>query len=227
MKVTQSMCRITVAEGLDEKSNCVACKSDCIDIDAEKTYWKTLMHPVKQRQYYGYAGIVAAYFSYYYVYAGNWWYYLSGVWSHEPDQLSNLLHSGVYLAAHPLGIPKLVAVPLFLGFGALSGYGLGVGVERLLLSAVKRRLPHVNRVELAERMRHVCFSLTTFMTFNLFFLFGGHNFLYMLPKPLPNLVQIFLGATSGMWLYRTLKRTPQAYSQEAMGKKFQGQRLAA
>jgi len=42
---TQSMCRTVDPKTGQEQSACVACKSVCIDIDAEKTYWTERPEP--------------------------------------------------------------------------------------------------------------------------------------------------------------------------------------
>ncbi len=109
-KITQSMCRQVDFQG-QEYSSCVACKANCIDIDAEKSYWENITKPEQQWLYYAYFGFVIGYFIYYYLYAGNWEYYMSGAWSHEENQLGNLFSPGFYLFNHPIAIPKLVAVP--------------------------------------------------------------------------------------------------------------------
>lgn len=220
VKVSQSMCRTAGATGEGDKSACVACTAQCIDIDAERVYWLGLMQPSRQRLYYGYAGLVLAYFAYYYLYAGGWGYYLSGFWSHEPAQHAHLLDPGL---AHPLLLfgqaltpPKLLAVPLVLGIGALGGYGLGCGLEAMLA----RRLDRAPGAGLdREILRHRCFSLTTFAVFNFFFAFSGYNFRVMLPAPLPTYVPVALCGFSALWLYRTWHRHPDLYSQEVLEQK--------
>ncbi|MFM2315459.1 MAG: hypothetical protein RLZZ04_4737, partial [Cyanobacteriota bacterium] len=72
--ITQSMCRTVQSDG-QEQSACVACQNPCIDIDAERTYWNSLNKPETTFLRYGYVGLVIGYFSYYYLYAGNWNYY--------------------------------------------------------------------------------------------------------------------------------------------------------
>jgi hypothetical protein len=212
-KVSQSMCR-TIADGdAAEKSACVGCISNCIDIDAEKAYWSGLMEPRKQRLYYGYAGLVIAYFLSYFLYAGNWWYYLSGVWAHEPDEHANLLKSGLYLAGHALPLPRLLVVPLVLGLGALLGYGLGRFSEKQIWIWLRLRRHNLNR----STLRHRLFTLTTLVTFNVFFLFAGHNILYMLPRLLQVYIPALLCSLSAVWFYRTWRRHPEDYRAEASG----------
>ncbi|MEM9008724.1 MAG: 4Fe-4S binding protein, partial [Cyanobacteria bacterium P01_F01_bin.86] len=60
--ISQSMCR-TVTPGGKEKVACVGCKSFCIDIDAERSYWQSIHKTQQQGLYYGYVGIVLGYFA--------------------------------------------------------------------------------------------------------------------------------------------------------------------
>jgi hypothetical protein len=107
--VTQSMCRVTTADG--ERSTCVGCLSPCPDIDLERAYWQTLEHPGRRFAYYGYFGLVLGFYTYYYLYAGNWDYYFSGVWTHEAGLVSRatLLGPGWFLGGVAMPVPKLVA----------------------------------------------------------------------------------------------------------------------
>ncbi|MEB3216187.1 MAG: 4Fe-4S binding protein [Nostocales cyanobacterium 94392] len=43
--ITQSMCRTVDITTNQEKSACIGCKSTCMDIDAEKSYWNDLKKP--------------------------------------------------------------------------------------------------------------------------------------------------------------------------------------
>jgi hypothetical protein len=226
VKVSQSMCRTVASPGAPEKSACVACKANCIDIDAEKTYWLSLMQPDRQRLYYGYAGLVVAYFAYYFLYAGNWAYYFSGLWSHEADQHAHLLDSGfavglgLVVGGHTLILPKLLAVPLVLGGGALGGYALGRLGEALLARRQRASLQPLSR----EMLRHRCFTLTTFGIFNFFFVFGGYNLRALLPAGLAAYIPVLLSGLSALWLYRTWYRSPDDYSREVMEQKQRGRR---
>ncbi|MCY7279066.1 MAG: hypothetical protein LH702_36355 [Phormidesmis sp. CAN_BIN44] len=83
--ITQSMCRTIEAKTGQEQSACVGCKTACLDIDAEKTYWTELNKPGRRLVQYGYLGMVIAFYLYYFLYAGNWDYYFTGAWTHERD----------------------------------------------------------------------------------------------------------------------------------------------
>src|SRR4028119_1905005 len=156
--ITQSMCRIVNQEG-KEQSSCVACQTPCIDIDAERSYWDGITKPDQKLLYYGYIGLVISFYFYYYLYAGNWDYYFSGVWTHEENQLTTLLSPGFYLFNKPISIPKLVAVPLTLGFFTGGSYFLGLKLEK----SYKSYLLRTNQSLRSEEIQHRIFTLCTFV----------------------------------------------------------------
>ena len=90
------MCRTVNNQG-QEVSACDGCKSLCLDIDAERSYWGELKKPGRRLVQYGYLGMVFAYYFYYFFYAGNWNYYFSGAWTHEESQLANIFAPGYYI----------------------------------------------------------------------------------------------------------------------------------
>ena len=64
---------------------------------------------------------------------------MSGIWTHEHNQLGKLLSPGFYLFGSPIPIPKLVAVPLTLGlFGGIS-YFLGQFLEKQYKANLRRK----------------------------------------------------------------------------------------
>lgn len=217
--VTQSMCRTVTPEG-KETSACVGCQSPCIDIDAERSYWKGILNPQEQWLYYGYVGMVVGYFIYYYLYAGSWEYYLSGVWSHEEEQLSNLMKPGFYLFHQAIAIPKLVAVPLTLAAFTLASYAIGRRLEKHYKAYLLRQKQPVD----TQIIRHRMFTLCTFFIFNYFFIFAGmNNFVRLLPTPLPTVFSILMIACSSFWLYRTWRRSPSRYQREGMASRLRMQ----
>ncbi|MBP0018508.1 MAG: 4Fe-4S binding protein [Cyanobacteria bacterium SBLK] len=210
--ITQSSCRTIDAKTGEEKPACIGCKSNCFDIDAEKSYWQQLTQPGRQFAHYGYLGIVAGYILYFFLYAGNWHYYFSGAWTHEENQLETLMQSGFYLSDRPLPIPKLLAVPLtFIACIALSYY-LGRKLENYL----KRR----DRSLSSEQVRHRAFSLFTGLSFNLFFLYGGRPIILKWPLPWQFAFQSLIVSVSILWLYRTYQRTSQQYLKESLKDRF-------
>ncbi|MEO1620371.1 MAG: EF-hand domain-containing protein [Cyanobacteria bacterium J06632_3] len=216
--ISQSMCRTVSSEGR-ELSACVACKSPCIDIDAERVYWDGIRQPQQQWLYYGYVGIAVGYFAYYYLYAGNWDYYFSGAWAHEEAQLANLLKPGFYLFNQAIAIPKLVAVPVTLATFTAGFYGLGRTLENRYKA---HRLRHHQPAE-TELIRHRMFTLCTFVIFNFFFTFAGNNFIQLLPAPLPNAFPLLIAVCSSLWLYRTWQRSPNLYQREGLASRLRKQ----
>jgi hypothetical protein len=216
--ITQSTCRIVNQEG-KEQSACVACQSPCIDIDAERSYWDGITKPDQKLLYYGYIGLVISFYFYYYLYAGNWDYYFSGAWTHEPNQLTTLLSPGFYLFNKPIPIPKLVAVPLTLGFFAGGSYFLGRKLEKSYKSYLRRTNQSLSK----EEIQHRIFTLCTFVVFNLFFAFGARPNIALLPQFGQYFYEVFLVLVSTFWLYRTWGRSPDLYSRESLASRLRKQ----
>ncbi len=216
--ITQSMCRTVSQEG-KELSACVACQSPCIDIDAEKSYWDEIDNPQQQMLYYGYVGITIGYFFYYYLYAGAWDYYLSGAWAHEENQLANLLKPGFYFLDQAVDIPKILAVPITLGLFTFGAIGIGSALENMYKAHHHRHHQWSDPLIIRHRM----FTLCTFFIFNFFFIFGGHNFIQLLPSPLPTVFRALMAVFSSLWLYRTWRRSPSRYQRESLANRLRKQ----
>ena len=209
--ITQSMCRITDKKG-KEQSACVACQSPCIDIDSERSYWDGIDKPDRKLLYYGYIGLVFSFYFYYYLYAGNWDYYFSGAWTHEENLASTIFNPGFYIFDTAIPIPKLVAVPLTLGFFTLSTYWLGLQLEKAYKVYLRKKNHNIPRAIIQHRL----FTLCTFFVFNLFFFWGGRPSINLLPSWVVYFLDVFLLFVSTLWLYRTWGRTPELYSQESL-----------
>ena len=209
--ITQSMCRTVTPMG-QEQSACVGCQNPCIDIDAERSYWETIEQPDRRLLYYGYPGLVFAFYVYYYLYAGNWDYYFLGAWTHEEHQLATLMDPGFYLMGAAIPIPKLVAVPLFLGLCTVGSYVLGVRLEKAYKAYIRRRNQGLSN----QMIRHRMFTLFTFGVFNLFFVFGGRPMLGLLPLSLQYVFNAVVVLTSTLWLHRTWGRSPELYLREKL-----------
>ena len=217
--ITQSMCR-TIANG-KEQSACVACQNPCIDIDSERSYWDGIEKPESQFLYYCYLGLVVGYFFYYYLYAGNWDYYFSGAWAMEGNSIQKLMSSGFYLYNQAIPIPKILAVPLTLGLFTGLGYIFGTLGERLYRSYL-----HFAKQKTSNLLiRHHLFSVTTFIAFNLFFIFGGRPFIRLLPNFFQETIDVLVVLLSTLWLARTLKRDPELYAREGLAGRFRKQLL--
>lgn len=217
-KITQSMCRTVGPDGI-EQSACVACQAPCIDIDAERSYWTSITRLDKRWLYYSYFGLTIGFYVYYYLYAGNWKYYFSGVWTHEEHQLATLLEPGFYILGYAFPIPKLVAAPLTLGLFGLVSYWIGTRLEkRLKVHFLTQKQPAG-----LELIRHKMFTMCTALIFNIFFMFGARPNLHLLPIALQHLFTVTVAITSGLWLHRTWKRTPALYKQERLASRLREQ----
>lgn len=216
--ITQSMCRETLPDG-KEQSACVACQNPCIDIDAERSYWDGLKHPNATFLRYGYVGLVIGYFAYYYLYAGNWDYYFSGIWARQPDQLNSLLSPGFYLFGQAINVPKLLAVPLTLGTFTAIGYGAGRWLEERVHTYSRRHHPNLP----SEVIRHRVFTLWTFVIFNIFFIFGGRPLIQALPVWVQYAVDLALVLLSTLWICKIWRRSPDLYSRENLANRFRKQ----
>ena len=216
--ITQSMCRFVDSDG-QEKSACVACKSPCIDIDAEKNYWEELKKPGRKLVQYGYLGIMYAFYFYYFLYAGNWDYYFSGAWTHEESQLSTILSPGFYLFDRTIPIPKLFAVPLtfalFIGFT----YLIGLKLEK----AYRYYRNRSDRPVSSQQAQHVIFTFFTIVSFWIFFSFGGRPNLNLLPTPILLAFNGLIFLVGFLWFYQTSKRTSEQYSREVLAIRLQKQ----
>jgi Cyclic nucleotide-binding domain/4Fe-4S binding domain len=216
--ITQSMCR-TILPDKTEQSACVACQKPCIDIDSERSYWESLNKPEVTFLRYSYIGLVVGYFSYYYLYAGSWDYYVSGAWARQPDQLGSLLSPGFYLFGQAINIPKLVAVPLTLGTFTAIGYRLGRWIEnRVKVYSRDRGLKLTPDV-----IRHRIFTLSTFIIFNFFFIFGGRPLVQLMPISVQFIYELSLVLLSTLWVYKTWGSSFDLYSRENLVSRFRKQ----
>lgn len=213
-RITQSMCRTVQPDG-NEQSACVACQSPCFDIDSERTYWDGLNKPEETLIRYGYVGLVVGYFLYYYLYAGNWDYYFSGIWNRDPNQLAALMSPGLYLFGRVIYIPKLFAVPLVLGGFTAIGYFAGKWIENRVKSYDRNRDPDI--------IRHRIFAICTFSIFNFFFFFAGRPLIGLLPIWVQTLFDVMLVFFSTLWLQKTWRRSPGLYSRENLASRFRKQ----
>ena len=216
--ITQSVCR-TVDSVTREKIACTGCKSSCMDIDAERTYWEYLTKPGRRLVQYGYLGLVIGYFIYYYLYAGNFDYYFSGAWTHEENQLATVLAPGFYLFGRSLSIPKLVAVPLTLALFVVISCAIATRCEKVFFSYLRQRDPQINR----QLVLHKVFSLCTFIAFNAFFVYGGRPEILRLPLSVQIAFNASIVMVSTFWLYRTWGRSYEKYKKESLADKLRRQ----
>ncbi len=217
-RITQSMCRTVDSTG-QERSACVGCKSPCIDIDAERTYWEELKKPGRRLVQYGYLGMVFAFYFYYFAYAGNWDYYFSGAWTHEEDQLKTIFAPGFYLFERAIPIPKLIAVFLTFAFFVGISYLLCLGLEK----AYRAYRKHLNKPVSREQAQHIIFTICTVLSFWTFFLFGARPNLNLLPMSALMRFNALVVLVGLMWLYRTLGRSREQYNRERLASSLRRQ----
>ncbi len=188
----------TVAGPKGEVVNCVGCTERCPDVTPESAYWNDLADPGRRFTYFGYFGLVLGFYAYYFLYSGNWDYYLSGAWTHTGASFAELMGPGFYLGGQPVAIPKLVAVPLTLGLFVLAANLLLSGLLRLLLWWRRGRGD-------SRRMLHRLFCVVVFATFNSYYLFSGRPTLRGLPEWVEPTVTVLLLAISSAWLVRRFR----------------------
>lgn len=168
LSITQSTCRTVDSSG-KEKSACVSCQSPCIDIDAERSYWEGITKSDRKLVFYGYFGLMLGFYVFYFLYAGNWDYYYSGVWTHEEGQLHTLFNPGFYIFDRAIPIPKIIAAPLTLAIFCAGSYFIGMACEQAYRNHLKRNNKYLNE----EQVVNFIFVLFTFVSFNVFFVGGG------------------------------------------------------
>ncbi len=214
--ITQSMCRTVDGEG-KEKSACVGCKSSCLDIDIEKSYWEELHRPDKKLLYYGYFGLIIGFYLYFFLYSGNANFFATGAWS-ETSQLDTLFNPGFYIADHIIPIPKLVAVPLTLATCTGLSYAMGLQIE----TAYKLFTKSSHQTQVQRRLfssftqvQHRILTTCTFLSFNALFFLGIYPSFTWLSLPVERALTWLVIIASSVWFYRTLKRSAEQYTRES------------
>ena len=204
-KLPQFICRRIDSKG-NEKSACVSCQSPCLDIHAERAYWEGLNKPGRKLVQYGYLGLVVGFYLYYWLYSGTFDYYYSGIWTHEENQLATLFNPGFYLNGHIILIPKIIAAPFTLALFVGLSYFLCQRLEKAYKSyRIRTKKPFA-----PQEIKHIIFSVCTFVVFNIYFLFGGRPLLKLFPGIVELAFNILVILVSTLWLYRNLR---QSYGQ--------------
>ena len=209
--ITQSMCRTMNQDG-SEKSACVACKSACMDIDSENSYWSKINQPEQKLLYYAYLGLAIGFYLYFGLYSGNWNFLSAGVWN-ETNQLSTLLGPGFYLNGHAIAIPKLIAVPLTLTLFSVATHALGLRLEK----AYKRYHKKIKRPLSLSQVHHRLFTLFSFVAFNALFFLGVRPTLGWLPAIVQPLLSWGAVLASSLWMVKIWRRSEQQYLKERDG----------
>ena len=215
--VGQSMCRASAPNG--DRSICVGCTTNCPDVDLENSYWKSLESDQKRFMYYGFFGLVFAFYTYYYVYSGGWDYYMTGAWTHESGQLGKLLNPGFYIADTAIPIPKIIAAPLYFIACIALAYGLFLLIEHGYARFAAWRGKPLSKARLRHRMLSVC----AFLTFNLFYIWAGRPNILLMPPWAAKLIDALIVFVSVVWLARSLARDADIYRRERSARSLRDQ----
>jgi CRP-like cAMP-binding protein len=215
--VGQSMCRAPGPTG--DRSVCVGCTTNCPDVDLENSYWRTLESDQKRFMYYGFFGVVFAFYTYYFVYSGGWDYYMTGAWTHEAGQLSKLLSPGIYIAGTAIPIPKIIAAPLYFVLCIAASYGLFMLIERGHAKFAAWRGKALSKA----RLRHQILSVCAFVTFFLFYVFAGRPNILLMPPSVIKLIDALIVLVSVAWLIRSLARDADLYRRERSARALRDQ----
>ena len=109
--------------------------------------------------------------------------------------------------------PLALAAPATLLFFILATLGAGVLLERFYLAARRQLGAPLTPGE----ARHQAFALTTFATFNLFYLVGARPLLAMLPDGVRSGAQFLVVFFSSLWMVQALGRSSPRYERESVG----------
>lgn len=193
----QSMCRKPTNKG--DISACVACKTNCGDIDLQRSYWNGVTDMPRRNVYYMFFGMILGFYGFYYLYSGSWDYYFSGAWTHEDNIREKLLGPGLFLMGHTIDIPKVIAAPLVIAFACGSSLLLGK-----LLEAGYRKLRSCDEGIAEDMIIHHCLSVCAWLSINAFYLFGGRPNILLLPPLTGRIIDIAIVALTTLWLRKTI-----------------------
>lgn len=198
---------------------CTACKPACPDINEENSYWKEIVAPAKRHVYFGFPGLVLAFYVYYFLQAGSWEYYFGGGWTNQLGLIRTAFLPGT--DAHTAGfffwpaVPRAVAAALTLGTGATISFVLFSALER----PVGAWLTRSGRVADATGVRHVMFTVAAFTAFITFYTFAGAPTLRLVPG-LPHIFQILVATTATLFLVRRFRRKHASFVEETLARQI-------
>lgn len=216
--ITQSMCRSTNINN-QEESTCVACKTACIDIDSERSYWDGIKSRDRKIISYSYLGLVLGYFSYHYLYAGNWSYYFSGIWLYQEKDINSILDPGLYIFGNAINIPRILAVPLTLGLFCWLFVSLGLVLERIYQKKLTGKHTNIGK----EQIQHQIFTIFAFISFNVLFVFAGRPIILGTPNSFQYIYNCSIVLISTLWLTKNWSKDPKLYMRESLASRFRKQ----
>jgi hypothetical protein len=206
---------------------CVACKKHCPDIDQEQGYWKELALPARRTAYFAWPGVVTGFYVYYWLVAGDWDYYFTGVWAYETNQPAQWLAPGFHFLHD---VPRVVAAPLTLvAFGAASWLVLAAvealwrrrAIARLAAAAPPGTPPPDDEVTAARAgVRHRMLAVAGFTAFNAFYFFAGQPSLQRLPTWVVHGWGVVVVFASAAIFFRRFRRHEDEYVRERFAQKI-------
>ena len=197
-------------------ATCSACKKQCPDIDAERSYWKGTPDRDRRIAYFAWPGLVLGFYVHYWVQAGTWDWYFSGDWTREADIASKILSAGWFFG----DMPRLAAAPLTLLVTGLASYGLFSGGHHLATRYAERKTGGDLDATATERIRHRAFALAGYVGFNLFYAYAGQPFLRSLPTWVRWAVAFAVVAGSTFIFVKRWGRSEAAFVQDRLARKL-------
>lgn len=207
--ITQAMCRQPTPTG--DKSHCIGCTTNCGDIDLERSYWDSILIPGRRHVYYMFFGLIIGFYGYYFLYAGTWDYYFSGIWTHETEPVKHMFDPGFYIGGKQWPIIKLIAAPLTLALACGTSLLLGLGLE-----SAYRRIRNLKAATPEGEIRHHSLTVSAFLSINTFYFFGGRPNIMLMPTPVIRVIDVFIVALTTLWMLQAMQRTPMKYRREGM-----------
>lgn len=192
---------------------CTACKKNCPDIDMESSYWKETSDTQKRFVFYAFPGLVFGFYFYYFLEAGNWDYYFSGIWTlrHESQTLTSALFMpGFHYIPQ---IPKLIAVPLTMIFTVVVSFYTFVLFEKLFAYLAVAKEKDTVAIE------HITKVFAAFVAFNIFYLFAGAPTFNHYPSWYAAFHFIII-VLSAIFLWKEIHREEKFFIQERFARKI-------
>jgi hypothetical protein len=212
----------TEPHGLRETPNsqctrCTACKKACPDINQENGYWKEIELNSKRVAYLAFPGLVFGFYLYFYLQAGTWDYYFSGVWTNEPGLVASAFlpatdarSAGFFFLPH---LPRAAAALLTLLLAGGLSYLLFTLIERLVAAWFSRRHPSAD----AARIRSATFALAGCTAFVTFYTFAGQPSLRQLGW-VPTFAAVATIGVGTFMLARRFGRTQQRFAEQSVAR---------
>jgi hypothetical protein len=167
---------------------CSGCTRSCPDIDPGRAHVSSLASRDRALAAFAFPGLVISFYGYYWLRGGSWEAFFDGAWTERALDRELVLGAGFFFAPR---IPAMVAAPLTLLCGAALSACVLFTVERALVSRGHQPRP----------LRHRLLALSSFVAFNLFYLFAGAPTLRLCP-PVAAAVAFVVHVVSTAALFR-------------------------